>query len=159
MGREELCKRISVACVGSACSVWATLGLPLLTACVLSRSTLLRLQVVLQGTVQSRPWVLCTSQLSAAQVQLLRYSTKVQTHLGLHVVPFPGLSSSGNQVLGKHTLPRWAVCLITSPVPAARFPGCTVGAQSQVCCVSGELISDCNPPGRCQPSRIPGSLG
>ena len=45
-GREEHCKQISLACVRSACSVWATLGLPLLTA-VLSWSTLLRLQVVL----------------------------------------------------------------------------------------------------------------
>ena len=39
----------SLACVGSASSVWATLGLPLLMACVLSRSTLLKLQVSLQG--------------------------------------------------------------------------------------------------------------
>ena len=28
------------------------------------------------------------------------------------------------------------VCLITSPGPAPRFPGCAVGAPSQVCCVS-----------------------
>ena len=33
---EEHCKQISLACVGSARSVWATLGLPPLTACVLS---------------------------------------------------------------------------------------------------------------------------
>ena len=33
----------------SARSVWATLGLPPLVVCVLSRSTLLRLQVALQG--------------------------------------------------------------------------------------------------------------
>ena len=41
---------ISLACVGSACSVWATLDMPGLTACVLSWSTLLRLQVALLGT-------------------------------------------------------------------------------------------------------------
>ena len=34
------------------------------------------------------------------------------------------------------TLPRCAVRLIASPVPAAWFPGCTAGAPSQVCCVS-----------------------
>ena len=34
--------------VGNACSVWATLGVPPLTECVLSWSTLLRLQVALQ---------------------------------------------------------------------------------------------------------------
>ena len=38
-------------------------------------------------------------------------------------MPFPGPSSSGDQVLGKHTLSRWAVHLITSPVLAVPFPG------------------------------------
>ena len=55
----------------------------------------------------------------------------------------------------------WRVHLITSSVPAARFSGCTMGHTfSGVPCVSsGELISGCNPPGRCQQSRIPRSLG
>ena len=48
-GREEHCKQISLACVGSAHHVWATLGLHLLMARALSWSTLLRLQVALQG--------------------------------------------------------------------------------------------------------------
>ena len=56
MGRKEHCKQISLACVGSACSVWATLGLPPLTACVLFQSTLLRLQVALQEN--SLKWAL-----------------------------------------------------------------------------------------------------
>ena len=34
VGREERCKQITQVCVGSACSVSATLGLPLLMACV-----------------------------------------------------------------------------------------------------------------------------
>ena len=73
-GREEHCKRLSLACVGSARSVSATLGLPPLTTCVLSQSMLLRLQVALQ--------------LSKA---------------GLGCVPVPGLScsGSGSQVLHK----------------------------------------------------------
>ena len=45
VGREEHCKQISLACVHSDS---ATLGLPPLMACVLSQSTLLRLQVALQ---------------------------------------------------------------------------------------------------------------
>ena len=49
VGREEHCKQISLACVGSARSVWATLSLPPLMACVVSQSTLLKLQVALQG--------------------------------------------------------------------------------------------------------------
>ena len=32
--------------------------------------------------------------------------------------------------------PRWGLCLITSPVPAAQFSGCTMGAPSRVCCMS-----------------------
>ena len=52
--REEHCKQISLACVGSVHRVWATLGLCLLLACVLSWSTLLRLQVALQGNCLRR---------------------------------------------------------------------------------------------------------
>ena len=38
------------------------------------------------------------------------YSTKTQTRLGLCFLPFPSPSSSGNQVLGEHTLPgRWCI--------------------------------------------------
>ena len=81
-------------------------------------------------------------------------------------VPFPGLSSSGDQV---HS-PRWAVSLATSLFPAPRsyhlpVPSPSVSwvhresAVSGVPCVSsGELISDCHPPGGCQPSRIPEDL-
>ena len=54
--------------LGSARSVWATLGLPPLMACVLSQSTLLGLQVALQGN--------CLKQ-------------------ALGCVHFPGLSLSG----------------------------------------------------------------
>ena len=53
--------------------------------------------------------------LPGSQVQVLGYSTKAQTRSGRRFVPFPGPSSSGDQVLGQCTLPRWAVRLITSP--------------------------------------------
>ena len=56
--------------------------------------------------------------------------------MGMHFVPFPGLSSSGNQVLGECTVPGGLCILITSPVPAVQFPGCTARAPSQVCFVS-----------------------
>ena len=49
VGREGHCKQISLVCVRGTHSVPATLGLPLLMECVLSPSTLLRLQVALQG--------------------------------------------------------------------------------------------------------------
>ena len=75
-GREEHCKLISLACVGSAHSVWDALGLPLLMACVLSWSTLLRLQVALQGN-----WL----------------------RQALGCMHFPGLSHSCSCVLHKST--------------------------------------------------------
>ena len=69
---------ISLVCMGSARSVWTTLGLPQLTAHVLSQSTLLRLHVVLHGSCPKR---------------------------ALGFVHFPGLSCSGSdsQVLHKGT--------------------------------------------------------
>ena len=78
VGREEHHKQISLACVRSSHSVWAPLGLPPLMACVLFRSTLLRLQVALPGNCLKRA---------------LGY-----TH-------FPGLScsGSGSRVLHKGT--------------------------------------------------------
>ena len=56
--------------------------------------------------------------------------------VGRGFVSFPGLSSLGNHVLGDHTLPRWEVHLITTPVPVSWFPGCAAGVPSQVCRVS-----------------------
>ena len=90
-----------------------------------------------------------------------RYSPKAQTRLGLRFVPCPGLSSSGDQVLGQRTLSRWMVHLITFPVPVPRFPWmCNRSPISGMLCVSsGELISGCDPLGGCQPYRIPGRLG
>ena len=45
--------------------------------------------------------------------------------LGVCFVPFSGLSSSGDQVVGEHIVPRGPCILITSPVPSpAQFLGC-----------------------------------
>ena len=80
---------------------------------------------------------------------------------GLHFVPFPGPSCSGDQVLGKHSRPQ--VGAVTYRLPR---PSCSVfrvynrrGFSGVPCVSSGELISGCDPPGGCRPSRIPGSLG
>ena len=147
--------------MGSAHSVWATLRLPLLMACVLSRSTLLRLYVALQEN--------CLKQaLGCIHIPGLSHSGsgslvlhKSTDSSGPEFVPFPGPSSSGYQVLGEHTLPRWVV-------PSYHLPGsshsiswvCSRSTISGLPCVSpGELISGCGPPGGCQLSRIPGRLG
>ena len=147
--------------MGSAGSVWTTLGLPQLTACVLSQFTLLRLQVALQGKFPKQ---------------------------ALGFVHFPDLSCSGSDslVLHKSTdsfgpafcalprseelrqpgawpahCPRWFVSLNHLPSPSHSDSWVRhKSAISDVPCVSsGELISGCDPPGRCQLSRIPGRLG
>ena len=98
---------------------------------------------------------------TATQVQILRYSTKVQTWLGLCFVPVPGPSSSGDQVLGKHRRPQLKAVTYLLPRPSRSvFWVYNWRAFSGVPCVfSGELISGCEPPGRRRPSRIPRSLG
>ena len=148
------CKQISLACVGSTHSLWTTLGLPQLMVHVLSHSTLLRLQVALQGY--------CPKQ-------------------ALRFMHFPGLScsGSGSWVLCKGTdlvgrafyalprskelrppgawqahCPKWAVHLnhLPSPGPSV-FQLHLESTTSGVPYVSsGELISGCDSPGRCQPS-------
>ena len=99
--------------------------------------------------------------LTAAQVQVLGYSTKVQTWLGLRFVPILGPSSSGGQVLGEHSCPQLKAATYHLPIPSCLVFWVYNGhAFSGVLCVSsGELISGCNPPDGCQPSRIPRSLG
>ena len=155
VGREEHCKQISLACVGSARTVWATLGLPPLMACVLSHSTLLRLQVALQG-------------------KCLKWALGCMLFPGLsHSGSFSWVHHKGNNSVGSAfcALPRseelrwpraWqaqfpgcAVGLITSPVPVPQFSGCSAGALSQMCHVSPvgtwsltvTLLVDVNHPG------------
>ena len=58
-------------------------------------------------------------------------------------MPFPGLSSSGDQVLGKNTLPRWGGESFHFPGPSCSVSWvCSESDISGVLCVSsGELIS------------------
>ena len=156
MGREEHCKQISLACVGSARSVWATLLL--LMACVLSQSILLRLQAALLGNclkqalscvhfpdlgcLGSGSWVLHKGSVGPAFCDLPR-SEQLRR---------PGVwrAHSSQLVSASYHLPSPS-CLVSWV--------CSGSSISGVLCVSsGELISGCNPPDGCQPSRIPGRL-
>ena len=150
MGRKEHCKQISLACVGSTRSVLATLGLPLIKVCVLSQSTLLRLQVALQGAgpeLRALP-----------RPKLLRFQfsgTPQKCRLGWAcVLCFPCLSSSGSQELDVCTL---SGCRAPYPLRGPSLSLC-VSQSTAPCVSSGELVSGCDPPGRCQPSRISGSF-
>ena len=123
MGREEHCRQISLACVGSAHSVWPTLGLPQLMAayaflvytaqapgcsagelfkagpafCAFPWSKLLRFRFSATPQRCRLIWacVLCPSQVRAAQATMCLASA-----LSLGVVH------------------------LTSPFPATWFPGC-----------------------------------
>ena len=141
---------MSLACVGSTRSVLATLGLSPLTACMLSQSTLVRLQVALQGVSPE------LHALSSPKPLRFRFSgTAQRCRLSWTcVLCLPRPSSSGNQEFDESTLLR---CSATSllPVPASVSGRTRSGAP---CVSSRELISGWDPPSRCQPSRISGSL-
>ena len=117
---------------------------------VLSRSTLLRLQGALQGhcpkqTLYFIHFPSLSHSGSGSWVQ-----SWAQTRLDVRFVPIPDLSSSGDQVLGEHTVLSGLCVLITSWSLPISFLGLFRVS-------SGELIPGCDPPGRCQLSRIPGA--
>ena len=92
-------------------------------ACALSRSTLLRLQAALQGNCAK--WALgCVHfpglSCSGSGSRVLHTGTD---SVGLCFVPFPALSSSGDQVLGECTVPGGLCVLITS-LAVTRLPLC-----------------------------------
>ena len=120
---------------GSACSVWFTLSLPPLIACVLSPSTLLSLQVALQGNCLK--WAL--GYVHFPDLSRSGSGSNPQRHrLGWACVLCPShvQAAQATRCLASAFSSSGVVHLITSPVPAARFPGCAVVAPSQMCCVS-----------------------
>ena len=151
VGREGHSRQMSLACVGSTHSVLATLGLPPASrVCVLPPSTLLRLQAALQG---AGPELHALAGLSCSDSRF-RVLHKDTDSVGPAFCAFPGQSSSGIQELDKCTLPRCG-----AHYPLRRLSLSFRVHWSGVPCVcSGELVSSRDPPGRCQPSRISGSL-
>ena len=135
MGREEYCKQISLEYVGSVHSVWTHWVCPSSWWHVLSRSTLLRIQVALQGYCPKQalpfmhfPGLRC----SGSGSWVLHNATDSVGHVFCALSRSEQLRQPG--ALRVHC-PRWAI-LITSPVPPTQFRGCTTRAPSQVCHVS-----------------------
>ena len=136
--------------------VWVTLGLPCSRRLCFPSLHCLGSRLLCWGTFWGGPWVACTSQIYAAQVQVqvLRYSTKAQTLSGLCFIPFSGPSSSGDQVLAKCTLLRYSESYHLLG-PSSSIFVCAVGALSQLYCVSpleslslaATLPADVNRPG------------
>ena len=149
-GREGCCGQMSLACVGSPRSVPATLGLPLLTGVcfprlhcsgsrLLSRERALRC-VDFPGLSRSDSG--------------FRVLHRSADSVGPVFCAFPCPSSSGSQELDGCTL---LGCSVPYPLrgPSISFPA---HRSSAPCVCSRELASSRHPPGRCQPSRISGSL-
>ena len=137
---------MSLGRVGSTRSVPAMLGLPLLAVCALPPATLLRLQAALQGVgpelrALPRPKPLRLRFLGTPQRPRLRWAC---------VLCLPHQSSSSNQELDEHS--PGAEHLIPSP-SLPQIPG--AGPVRLVS--SGELISGCDPPSRCQHVNHPES--
>ena len=116
--REEHCKQISLACVGSVRSVSATLGLPPLTECVLSLSTLLRLQVTLQG---ASPGLRALPRSKLLRFRFLGTPQRHRLHWACVLCPSQAQAAQVTWCLVSTVTPRWRVRLIASPVPAAQF--------------------------------------
>ena len=105
--------------------------------CVLSPSTLLRFPDALYGAGPA-----------LHAVPVFRSSTKARTRLGLRFVPSPeGTAQAARSLTGAFS-PGAARFLPSQPHP--QFLPAPVG------CVL--LVFSCDPPGRCRPSRISGSL-
>ena len=137
VGRVKHCKQISLACVGSSHNVFVTLGLPpSLSMCAFPVYTAqapdysaLKLSKVVPGL----------GELPSPKALRFRFSGTPQRHrLGWACVLCPSQvrAVQVTRCLVSAVFPGGTVHLITCPVPAARFSGCSVGVPSQVCCMS-----------------------
>ena len=159
---EEHCKQISLACVGSAHSVSAALGLPPLTAdvCAFMVSTSQVLGCSARNCLRRALGCMHFPGLSHSGSGSWVLHEGADS-VGPAFLPFSSLSSSGDQVLCQRSRPQLGAESHRLPQPSRSVFWVYHGhAFSGVPCVSsGELISGGDPPGGCRPSRIPRSLG
>ena len=133
--REGHCKKILLASVGNACSGGTTLGLPQPKMVCVSQVYTVEAPRFSERALSQ----VCPVFHKLPRSKLLRFSGAPQGHRprwAVPFVPFPGLSSSGDWMLGKHTVSGGLCVLFTSPNLAAQFSRCAASAQSQVFCVS-----------------------
>ena len=159
MVTEEHCKQISLAC---AHSVLAALGLPPLTVCVLSQFTLLRLRLLCLQLSEVGPGLRVLPRSKPFRFRF-RFSGTPQRHrLSWTCVLCPShvRAAQATRCLTSTVTPRCGVSYhLPHPSRSISWVAAGVPVSGGPCVSSGELISDGDPPGRCQPSRIPRSLG
>ena len=158
MGREEHHKHHW--CLWGLLAVSGPHWVAPLMVCVFSWSTLLRLQVALQGNCLKQALGCMHFPGLSRSGSGSRVLYKGADSLGLRFMPFPGLHHPGNQVLGERTLPRSGGESYHLPHPSCSVSWVRNGSavSGMLCVSSGVLISGCDPPGECPPSRIPGRL-
>ena len=158
MGREEHCKQISLACVGSAL-LRTTLGLTQLTVACASRGYTAQALGCSAGALSK----VGSAFHALPRSKLLRFSgtLKGTDSVGPAFCALPRSEELRRPGAWRAHCPRWSLCLNHLPGPS-----CSVSRVYQkntvpgmLCVSSGELISGWDPPGRCQLSRIPGRGG
>ena len=125
-------------------------------ACVLSRSTPLRLQVALPGTVEGGPWVRALPRAKSPRFRFSGPPHGRRRGWACAVCPSQVRAAQATRCLASAHSPGGR-CILSPPGPSrslswARGESAIPGVP---CVPSGALISGCDPPGRCQPSRTP----
>ena len=136
VGREEHCKQITLACVGSARSDSATVGLPPFRACVLSSLHCSGSRLLFWELSEVGPGLRA---LPRSKPLRFRYSGTPQRRRlcwACVLCPFQVQAAQETRCLQVRLLQ-----LIDSPVPAAWFSGCITGTPSQ----HGENQDPCSP--------------
>ena len=112
-----------------------------------------------KGTVSCGPCISCTSQVKVTQV--LGCSAGAQIQMGCVFCAFPRSNLLWQPGAWQTHCPRWTVHLIHLPSPGHLVSQvhCKSTVPGVLCISSGELISDCDTPGRYKPSGIPGRHG
>ena len=130
-GREEHCIQLSLAYVGSAHSVWVTLGLPPLTEVVFPGLHCLGFRLLCWGLSEAALGCVHFSDLccSGSGSRVLHKGTD---SVGPAFCASQAQAAQATKCLASAHSPG-EVHLITFLVPAAWFPGCSAGAPSQVC--------------------------
>ena len=157
-GREEYCRQSHWR--AGALAVCGPHWVCPAHACALSRSTLLRLQVALPGTVEGGPLVHALPRAKSPRFRFSGPPHGCRRGWACAVCPSQVRAAQATRCLASAHSPGGR-CILSPPGPSPSVSWVQgVSADSGVRCVSsGELISDCDPPGGCQPSRIPERLG
>ena len=148
-------------CRGSAHSVWTTLGLPQLTVMCAFRVYTAQAPAFPAGVLsKAGPGF---HALPRYKLLRFKFSGTLQMHrsVGRVFCALPRSEHLRRPGAWRAHCPRWAMHLNHLPGPGHLVSQvCHESTVSGVLCVSsGDLISGCDPPGRCQLSRIPGRCG